>query len=276
MSHTLAFVFPQWQGSGHDKALYYGAQAAKKHLSLPCVKEIDVSLDDDLPVKNGIIGYDIILEQQKSAADALSDSRCRKILTIGGDCSVEIAPVSYLNELHGGDLAVVWFDAHGDLNMPSSSPSQKFHGMPLRCLLGDGDRQMVSLCASLLQTDQVVMAGLREPDEPETAYIENNNVPCVSVEDINTGERLINVLEAKRYKHVYIHIDLDVLDPACFPAVMCPTVGGLTVDSLINAIEGLKCRYEIAGISLVEYVHVEGVCEAELCRLLKACEAALL
>jgi arginase len=62
-----------------------------------------------------------------------------------------MAPISYLNKLYGGDLAVVWFDAHGDLNSPATSVSQNFHGMPLRCLLGDGEETLKSACFSLLR-----------------------------------------------------------------------------------------------------------------------------
>ena len=69
------------------------------------------------------------------------------VVTVGGTCGVEAAPVAYLNERYRGDLAVVWYDAHGDLNAPATSPSGHFHGMVLRTLLGDspkGDRARVA------------------------------------------------------------------------------------------------------------------------------------
>jgi arginase len=50
------------------------------------------------------------------------------VVTVGGTCGVEAAPVAYLNERYAGDLAIVWFDAHGDLNAPDTSPSGHFHG----------------------------------------------------------------------------------------------------------------------------------------------------
>ena len=57
-----------------------------------------------------------------------------KILTVGGGCGIEIPIVSYFSEKYK-NLDVLWFDAHGDLNTPESSPSKYFHGMPLRFLL---------------------------------------------------------------------------------------------------------------------------------------------
>ena len=57
---------------------------------------------------------------------------------IGGTCGAEIAPVAYLNNHYESDLAILWFDAHGDLNTPKTSLSGHFHGMVLRTLLGEG------------------------------------------------------------------------------------------------------------------------------------------
>ena len=66
-------------------------------------------------------------------------------ITIGGDCAVELASVSRALDSEdldpkntAGGVALVWFDAHPDLNTPESSPSSAFHGMIVRTLLGDG------------------------------------------------------------------------------------------------------------------------------------------
>ena len=64
------------------------------------------------------------------------------VVTVGGTCGVEAAPVAYLNERYDGNLAVVWFDGHGDLNSPATSPSGHFHGMVLRTLLETVRRSM--------------------------------------------------------------------------------------------------------------------------------------
>lgn len=274
MTHTLAFVFPQWQGAG-DKALYHGALEMKKLLTLPQIKQVSDSLSGNLTTKNGIIGYDAITEQLTAARTVLEQDYWDKILSIGGGCDIEMLPVSYLNQKHGGDLAVVWFDSHGDLNTPKSSPSCLFHGMPLRCLLGDGDEQLRQSCFSFLTPHQIVMAGCRDLDAPEQAYIDANNIACVSVGEIEAGGTLVDTLIAKSYRHVYIHIDLDVLNPKEFPDVMCPTSGGLSVDMFVKTLKDLQSHFDIAGASIVEYVPGRKGSIKALREIISCCESLL-
>ncbi len=274
MSHTLAIVFPQWQGAG-DKALYHGALEMKKLLTLPQIEQIDVSLSDSLTTKNGIIGYDAITEQLTTARMVLKQDSWDKILSIGGGCDIEMLPVSYLNQKYGGDLAVIWFDAHGDLNTSDSSPSRLFHGMPLRCLLGDGDEQLRKICFSYLQPQQIVMAGCRNLDAPEQAYINANNIAFVSIGEIESSGSLTDTLIEKSYRHIYIHIDLDVLNPQSFPAVMCPTPGGLTVDALVKTLQDLQSHFDIAGVSVVEYVPGQKDSNKALRYIISCCENVL-
>ncbi|NUS03623.1 MAG: arginase family protein, partial [Nonomuraea sp.] len=66
------------------------------------------------------------------------------VVTAGGDCGVELEPVAAARRRFGERLVVVWFDAHGDLNTPDSSPSGAFHGMVLRALTGEGPDGLVA------------------------------------------------------------------------------------------------------------------------------------
>ena len=93
------------------------------------------------------------------------------VVTVGGTCGVEAAPVAYLNEQYDGDLAIVWFDAHGDLNAPATSPSGHFHGMVLRTLLGEGPHEYVGELRRPLRPAQLFLAGTRDLDPEESAYI---------------------------------------------------------------------------------------------------------
>lgn len=276
MSGSARLLFPQWQGSGTKKDLYYGAMKIKeRYLSDRDYREVDVSLCEDIVEKNSILGYDIILEQLQNAVRVLLEKDYQRIFTIGGDCAVELSPVSYLNKKYNGDMAVIWFDAHGDLNTPSSSPSKKFHGMPLRTLLGKGDEQIIRQCFSKLATEQIILAGYRELDFPEQQYIDKNNISLVGAESIISSDMLIDIVKAKGYKNVYIHLDLDVLDPGCFPAVMCPTCNGLLVDSLTKALQKLDGQFNVVGFSIVEYITGKGECIDELKKIIDCYQGGL-
>ncbi len=251
MKELLKLLFPQWQGSGIDKDLYYGALEIKDtFLNEQSFEYIDVSMEEELAVKNGILGYDSIILQLKKAIAIISDYGPRRIFTIGGDCGIELAPISYLNNLYNGDLAVIWFDAHGDLNTPALSPSNKFHGMPLRFLLGDGDKSITGMCLSRLNPNQMVLAGCRELDPPEQEYIHSKNIRVIRADKL---EKLIKIVSTMGFNNIYIHLDLDVIDPECFPSVMCPSEKGIMFHNLMVILELLKKEINIIGFSVVEY-----------------------
>lgn len=256
MVDFLKILFPQWQGSGTNNDLYYGAfEIRDAFLPENSYKQIDVSIGEELTVKNGILGFDSIVIQLENANSIILDHKPKKIFTIGGDCGVEIAPVSYLNELYKGDFLVIWFDAHGDLNTPGSSPSKNFHGMPLRFLLGDGDKNITERAFSTLTSDQIVMVGCRELDPLEEEFIYDNNIQLIPAGNLKA---LIDVIRLKDTKNLYIHVDLDVLDPKSFSSVICPTENGITLDDLIGILKLLRTEFNLVGFSVVEYKQSHG------------------
>ena len=255
MADYLRLVFPQWQGAGLGTDLYDGALAIRDaFLPVGSYEQIDVSLDTGLCADHGIWAYAAILAQLKRAVDCIARVRPGKIFTIGGCCGVEIAPVSYLNQLYDRDLTVIWFDAHGDLNTPESSPSTYFHGMPLRTLLGEGDEDILGQCVSQLVPEQVVLAGCRELDPEEEEYVNRHHVQRLGV-NLDPLMEAVNAMGP----NLYIHLDLDVLDPVCFPPVMCPVKGGITMENLTKTLRALKNEYNIVGFSVTEYAPGNGV-----------------
>lgn len=265
INNFAILLFPQWQGSGTEKDLYDGAMKIKeRYLSERDYGEVNVTLWECLAEQNNILGYPAILEQLQSAVRVLLKNDCRKIFTVGGDCGVELAPVSYLNEKYHGDMTVIWFDAHGDLNTPNSSPSKKFHGMPLRTLLGEGEEQLIRQCFSIITADQIILAGCRELDAPEQQYIDKRNIRLMSVEDMAGGDKLMDAVKEKGHKNIYVHLDLDVLDPDCFPAVKCPACNGMSLDNLVGVLKKLNENYNVVGFSIVEYASASGQCIEEL------------
>ncbi|MDN3352828.1 GNAT family N-acetyltransferase [Actinomadura sp. DC4] len=175
---------------------------------------------------------------------ALGRTRGRPVFVAGGDCGVELAPVAAALRRYGDRLAVVWFDAHGDLNTPASSPSGAFHGMVLRTLLGEGPAGLVP--DRPLRPGQVVLAGVRALDPAERAYAEAEGLPIVADPDALVAA--VGDADA-----VYVHLDLDVLDPETFASVGTPEPGGLTPGQVIEMVAALADRFEIAGVGVTEY-----------------------
>ena len=119
-------------------------------------------------------------------------------LVLGGCCCAHIGAVEGL-AARNGRLALVWFDAHGDLNTPESSPSGNLWGMPLRMLLDSG----------AVEPQDVILIGSRSLDPPEREYVASIGLRT------DAGE-----LESA--------LDVDSLDPAEISPFM-PEPGGLTV-----------------------------------------------
>ncbi|HED24245.1 MAG TPA: arginase family protein, partial [Firmicutes bacterium] len=219
MKKQLNLFYPQWQGGGPDRSTYFGALELKlnylKNLELTTV---EVSLKNIKTVKNDIFGYDEIIAQMKTARAIIDDNQPDRIFTIGGGCDAGILPLSYLNHKLNGDLTVLWFDAHGDINSPLTSKSKHFYGMPVRALLGESDRRILDLTYLNLLPQQLLMLGLRDLDEAEAKYIKKENISALGVAEIEKNlETVITSVKAKRNSSIYIHLDLDVLDPEEFP-----------------------------------------------------------
>lgn len=172
---------------------------------------------------------------------------------IGGTCGTEMVPVAYLNNHYRGDLAVLWLDAHGDLNTPGSSPSGHFHGMVLRTLLGDGDRRLTKIVPLPLKPAQVTLVGARDLDAPESEYLTAQHISVIAPHDVVQSETVDVALERSGSSHLYIHLDLDALDPEEFGGAMVPSPGGITMETMQNFLADLNRRYSVVGLSVVEY-----------------------
>jgi len=251
---NLGLLFPQWQGSGDNLSLYYGSQLIAKEFERVCkLEEVAVSLEKELCVERNIRGYETIIRQMVDTSGLLNERKPKKVLLVGGDCGTEPMPVSYLNKRYDGDLAVIWFDAHGDLNLPEESPSRHFHGMPLRHLLGEGDNLIIEACFSQLSPKQVVLAGGRDLDKAEVNFTEKHNIPVFSAEEAGECDPLVELIKRIGFHNLYIHLDLDVLNPNCFPHVGLPATGGFNLGQLSDCLKALAKSFNLAGYSILEF-----------------------
>ena len=230
MSEIAVVEVPQWQGSGAPTARRLVEGARLLAGLVPATQRLRVEAGD------------VLADTAANVRAALRRTGGRLTVTAGGDCGVELAPIAEAVRRHGDRLAVVWFDAHGDLNTPGSSASGAFHGMVLRTLLGEGPSELVP--DRPLRRAQVVLAGVRALDPAERAYAEG--LPVVT----DAASLLEAVGDAGA---VYVHIDLDVLDPDTFASVGTPEPGGLTPQQVIAMVTALAGRFEITGLGVTEY-----------------------
>lgn len=201
---------------------------------------------------DGVRHGDVLAANLAAVRAALGEAGAQTpVVVAGGDCGVELAPVERAIGRHGQGLVVVWLDAHGDLNSPASSPSGAFHGMVVRALLGEGAPSLRPL--TTLAPRQLVLAGTRALDPPERHFARGRALSVLGPSELATPPALVAAVAAAGAAAIYLHIDLDVLDPDEFGAVGFPEPGGITVGQLTAAVRALASRFMIVGAGITEF-----------------------
>ena len=250
----LNLIFPQWQGGGKNLKTYDGAMELwQNYLEGTEVALVEVGKAPLGIAKNNIIDYDHILSQLKLCRTLLDREQPDTIFTVGGGCDSDILSVSYLNKRLKGDMTLVYFDAHGDIHTPESSETKRFYGMPIRVMLGEGDEEIISLNYSKISASQLVMLGVRDLDKAEKVFVPSQNISVFGVSEAEDISAVISSIRSKSHRNIYIHIDLDVLDPEEFPHTPMLVPGGMKIRVLTELLRILNEEFSIAGMGLFEY-----------------------
>ena len=175
----------------------------------------------ELPYPEALVVDRDTLEEQSAAVAA---GLPRRPLVAGGCCCAHIGAIRGLAARYDR-LAVVWLDAHGDLNTPETSPSGNLWGMPLRMAIDEG---------SVAPAD-VALVGARDLDPSELDYLARHGI------DDDLG-RALEGAEA-----VYVAFDVDVLEPGAIPAFM-PSPGGPAVEDAERTLVEVASRGHVAGM----------------------------
>jgi len=162
-------------------------------------------------------------------------------LVLGGDHSIAIG--SMAGAARDAEIGVLWFDAHGDFNTPTTTPSGNVHGMPLAAALGrDEFAELPWAQAPGLDPERVAIVGVRNLDPPERAAINDSPVTAFSMSDIDE-HGIVDVVEdaiaaaSDGADGLHVSLDLDWLDPKEAPGVGTPERGGATYREAHAALE---------------------------------------
>ncbi|AWB85871.1 arginase family protein [Mycetocola zhujimingii] len=239
-------VVPSWQGSGSSRAmrLIDGADAIRGDLPSTATVRVEVPVEAGESLDTGVHRLSSLLAVREHQLAALREATS-PVITIGGGCAVALGSVEYAAA--DGDVCVLWIDAHTDLNDAVSSPSGSFDGMVLRSLLGEGIPELASTAP--LDPSQVVILGARSMDDAEQAVIEERSIRMLSVDDW-TPESVIEAVSASGASKVFIHIDLDVLDPADIAGTSWAEPFGLPAAHLVDLIGAVRGSFELAGATI--------------------------
>lgn len=242
----------QWQGGADISTLHGAKEITDFYLNNVTCEIAEVASDENaLTVKNNIVGYDILEMQMEKVFNGLELEQPDKLFTIGGGCDADFPSLAYMNKRYGNNLKILYLDAHGDINSPDESESKLFYGMPLRCLIKESGNVAFPFVNCGIKPEQIVHIGARELDDTEKQFFSKNNICRITVEDSekNDFEKNISV----KNENVYIHLDLDVLEPSEFPYVPLPVSGGISFKVLKKILKLVKKNNNIVGVGIFEY-----------------------
>jgi len=159
-------------------------------------------------------------------------------IVLGGDHSLAAGSVAataaWVRRTESKPLGLLWVDAHGDMNTPSTSTSGNVHGMPLAALLGSEPAELSRIggFSPKVQPDRTVLIGIRNLDDREKEIVRGSRVKVFTIKDVDRGGIAVVIEEAlaiagRGTAGVHVSFDLDVCDPTIAPGVGTPVKGGL-------------------------------------------------
>ncbi|MDT3775287.1 arginase, partial [Staphylococcus aureus] len=209
--------------------------------------------------QKGLRNYDEIIDVNQKLNKEVSASieNNRFPLVLGGDHSIAVGSVSAISK-HYNNLGVIWYDAHGDLNIPEESPSGNIHGMPLRILTGEGPKELLELNSNVIKPENIILIGMRDLDKGERQFIKDHNIKTFTMSDIDklgikeVIENTIEYLKSRNVDGVHLSLDVDALDPLETPGTGTRVLGGLSYRESHFALELLHQSHLISSMDLVE------------------------
>ncbi len=159
-------------------------------------------------------------------------------LVLGGDQSIsigDIAGASAFYRQRNERLGLIWFDAHGDMNTPESTPSGNIHGMPYAVSLGLGSEELVRIkgFAPKVEPEVCALIGTRSVDEMEREVIRGSGIRIFTMREVDERgmkDVMVEALErvGANTAGFFVSLDMDFFDPTVAPGVGTPVPGGAT------------------------------------------------
>jgi arginase len=180
-----------------------------------------------------------LLEAGGQVDDALAAGDVPVLLA--ADCSVSVTTLPAVAR-NRPEARVLWLDAHGDYNTPDTSGSGYLGGMCLAAATGEWESGL----ADPVPAERVVLAGVRDLDGGERELLERSAATVIGSSVVETLVAAKNALDGAP---VFVHLDLDVMDPEQFPAAV-PAPGGLHPDKLYDLLDSVLEDSELVGLEV--------------------------
>lgn len=184
-------------------------------------------------------------------------------VVLGGDHSLAAGSVAasaaWASRAESKPIGLLWIDAHGDMNTPSTSPSGNVHGMPLAALLGEEPAELAAIggFSPTVLPDHTVLIGVRNLDDREKDAVRRSGVHVFTMNDIDRLGIASVAEQAVRFAGhgtagIHVSFDLDACDPSIAPGVGTAVRGGLNYREAHYLMEAVADSGRLTALDLVE------------------------
>ena len=268
----LRLIWPQWQGAGAgivqllapefplDVARRgYTVGTAVLQAVLPPhdgpTATVPVTLSDEgLEVRDGVEAKDVLVKQLASALEVIREHAPERIVTVGGECAVSVAPFSELARRYVDDLAVIWIDSHPDVGTPKSE-YQGYHAMAVAALTGHGDPDVHALLPATVSADRVALVGLHAWTEDDYPNIADWGITPFGPQELReSSQPLLDWLAATGCSRVALHFDVDAVDSNEIVLGLGIEPDGLTSAQVQRVVADVTAAADVVGSTVAEFI----------------------
>lgn len=262
---TIRLLYPDYLSGGLE-TYYFGANLLAHILPInkkqPLLKvEITPPNGQQYEVTDGIYAKNAVIEGIKKAREIIENAKPDKIITIGGNCIVSLAPFDYLHGIYD-NIGIIWIDAHPDVSTAKDNYPNA-HAMVLGSLMGYGDGSLSEQMKNrIFKADEILYVGLQELHDYQENFLRDMNVDYkVQTEKFVSNDELSKFIQ--RFDHILVHLDIDVLDANLFHSTYFANKelvgdgsgsGRMTMDKLSSILKCITDSGDIVGFTIAEYL----------------------
>ena len=165
---------------------------------------------------------------------------------------MSVVPFTYLAKKYGNDTAVIWIDAHPDINLPYDD-YKGYHAMALTACMGIGDEELIKMLPAKFDASKVLIVGLRAWDKGMQERRQKLKIKSLSPEQtVKDSSAVLSWLKETGASKAVIHFDLDVIDPAEMIAGVGVEANGMKIDETVRLINEVAANYDLVGLTIAE------------------------
>lgn len=262
---TIRLLYPDYLSGGME-AYYFGANLLTHILpeneNQPLVKvELTPPDKKEYDIVNGIYAKNKVIDGISLAKEKIINEKPDRIITIGGNCMVSLAPFDYLHGIYK-NTGIIWIDAHPDVSTPQNNYPNA-HAMVLSSLLGDGDNDIILQIENpKFKGNEILYVGLQELHDYQEQFLNKKEINYrIQSETFLPDDEIITFIQ--HFEHILIHLDIDVLDANAFHSTYFANQtlvgdgsggGKMTLKKLSNILKCITENSDVVGFTIAEYL----------------------